>query len=107
MGAAYEAKGLVVHKLPVSTPKANGTTSVSVGFPVCTVTEWVGEEGAATVAELLNRADADQAKIAALTEALELVRADFRGRTQTGGLIANTTYHNVCAALAPSHGETP
>ena len=50
---AYLAKGLTIHKAPVSTRNEDGSINISLGFPVCVVTEYVGEEQASTVAELL------------------------------------------------------
>jgi hypothetical protein len=48
----YYAKDLTVWKSPVR-EKVEGGERLTVGFPVCTVSEYVGEEGAEAVAELL------------------------------------------------------
>lgn len=48
--ARYEARENVVHKLPVKTP-GDGGTWFEVGFPVCTVSEYVE---AATIAAILD-----------------------------------------------------
>jgi len=55
----YYAKGLEVWKAPRET-KVEGGTSISVGFPVCTVSDYVGEEGASSVAELLHLGETGQ-----------------------------------------------
>jgi len=54
---AYSAIGTMIHKAPVHTKLAEGGTSITLGFPVCEVTEWVGAEQASTVADLLCRGE--------------------------------------------------
>ena len=55
MDGTYYARGAMVLKSPVKTPLANGGHSVSVGFPVCEATDYVGEQGAKFIADALNR----------------------------------------------------
>src|SRR4051812_7987354 len=50
---AYYAEGLVVHKRPIRRPIPGGA-EITAGFPVCTVTDFVGEEGAVTIAAVLS-----------------------------------------------------
>ena len=52
----YEADGPIIRKLPVETKTETGI-KISIGFPVCTLTEWCDEQGEA-VAELMNRGEA-------------------------------------------------
>lgn len=49
----YYAEGRTVFKRPVSQQKADGSTTTSLGFPVCEASEWVGDEGASAIAALL------------------------------------------------------
>ena len=53
---SYYAKGDTVWKRPVETRGAGGS-KISFGFPVCQMSDIVGEEGAETVAELMNQGD--------------------------------------------------
>lgn len=50
----YYAKGNTIYKRPVSTPKEGGGKTVSLGFPVCTVSEFVGTDGVAVILEAFN-----------------------------------------------------
>lgn len=56
----YYAKGNVVYKSPVKHPKENGSTSYSLGFPVCTASEYVSAEN---IVAVMNHGD-DQARAA-------------------------------------------
>jgi hypothetical protein len=49
----YFADGLTVRKRPVHTPDGKGGANITLGFPVCTVSDWLGEDGAITLAEML------------------------------------------------------
>lgn len=78
----YFAKGLTVHKSPVS-EAVNGGKRISVGFPVCTVSEYIGEEGATAVAEMLNLAELSQKpKVEApISDAIvEIARLTFKSK---------------------------
>lgn len=55
--AAYRADGLMVIKNPVRNTKADGSRTITLGFPVCTVTEIVGADGATEIARVLNSYD--------------------------------------------------
>jgi hypothetical protein len=68
---AYYANGATIHKAPVRTRNQNGSTNISLGFPVCELTDWVGEEQAETVAELLCRGERYDELVKALTGLLE------------------------------------
>lgn len=57
----YYAKGAMVFKRPVERQREDGSTATSLGFPVCTVSEFLGEEGATILAAMLNKADDDHA----------------------------------------------
>jgi hypothetical protein len=56
----YKADGRIIRKLPVET-KIEGGSRFSIGFPVCTISEYVEDQGEA-VADLLNRGEAYDAK---------------------------------------------
>lgn len=83
MSQKYTAKGLVVHKEPGKKKMGDGSTAYTLGFPVCEVTDWVGEDGAMTVAKLLSAADGVDTNLidAApdLLEALKYARRFLRG----------------------------
>lgn len=51
---AYYAAGLTVFKAPVATRREGGE-SITMGFPVCEISEWVegGEAAAQNIASLL------------------------------------------------------
>lgn len=51
----YYARDGWVHKAPVQHDKQDGSTSFSLGFPVCEMSEYVGEDAAETVALLMNQ----------------------------------------------------
>jgi hypothetical protein len=53
----YYVKNGDIYKRPVSTPREGGGTTVSIGFPVCRPTEFVGTEGAQFIADALNQHD--------------------------------------------------
>lgn len=50
----YYAKDGMVWKHPVSTENDDGSCSISLGFPICTMHEAVGAEAAEKVAALMN-----------------------------------------------------
>jgi hypothetical protein len=50
----YYAEGLKVWKSPVFKEVECESQSIADGFPLCTVSEYIGEEGAEAIAELLN-----------------------------------------------------
>lgn len=50
----YSARGDTVFKEPVTTRHPEGGETITVGFPVCRVTEYVSDQ-AETVAVLMNR----------------------------------------------------
>lgn len=56
MSKPYSADGRQVRKDPVSTPNPNGSQSVTLGFPVLTVSDWVKDPEAAAqwIADLMN-----------------------------------------------------
>jgi hypothetical protein len=53
----YYARDGLVYKAPVQHDKPDGSTSFSLGFPVCKVLEYVGEDAAETVALLMNQGE--------------------------------------------------
>lgn len=89
---AYKAEGAIIFKASVHTKNADGSTSISVGFPVCEVTDWIGEDQATTVAELLCRGERYDALADALNKlsmlALQSDRyradADYRDAVDAG-----------------------
>lgn len=54
----YYAKGDTIHKRPIRTPKDGGGATITIGFPVCQMTDFVGAEGAQFVADALNAHEA-------------------------------------------------
>lgn len=50
----YFAKDGMVWKHPLHRHNDNGTTTISIGFPICKMHEAVGDEAAEQVAELMN-----------------------------------------------------
>lgn len=50
----YYAKGRTVHKSPVESHPEPGVTRFKVGFPVCTLSEWLDDGAAAHIADALN-----------------------------------------------------
>jgi hypothetical protein len=101
---AYSATGTMIHKAPVHTKLAEGGTSISLGFPVCEVTEWVGEEQASTVADLLCRGeqvDALREALAACYWALQQAQEDlsaFEAGTRTKRSVSTSSA--ITAALS-------
>lgn len=73
---SYYAEAGIVWKAPIRTPNADGTTCISIGFPVCTMHEAVGAGTAETVAKLMNageavnRGEADGRALDELSEAI-------------------------------------
>lgn len=53
---AFEVHGDVVFKKAVHTDNGNGSTNISIGFPVCTVSEWVNAEEVAKILDAGERA---------------------------------------------------
>lgn len=50
----YYAQNGAVWKHPIHTRNEDGTTSITIGFRVCTMSEMVGPDAAETVAVLMN-----------------------------------------------------
>lgn len=50
----YYAKDGMVWKHPVYTKRDDGTTTITIGFPVCRMHDAVGDDAAETVAQLMN-----------------------------------------------------
>lgn len=50
----YYAKGGLVWKAPITTENPDGTKSMSMGFPVATMHECVGDDAAEELANLMN-----------------------------------------------------
>lgn len=100
----YSAKGAVIHKAPVHTRNDDGSTNITLGFPVCEVSDWVGEDQASTVAELLcrgERYDELESAIRSAHWALEQAAEDliaFETGTRVKQSVSTTTV--ITAALA-------
>lgn len=54
----YYAKDGVVFKSPVERKRPDGGMNITIGFPVCTMHEAVGDDAAETVAQLMNAGEA-------------------------------------------------
>lgn len=50
----YYAKDGRVWKRPIHTKQPDGSTNISLGFPVCEMSDAVGDDAADTVAALMN-----------------------------------------------------
>ena len=59
---AFRVEGDQVFKNPVTTHNSDGSRSFTMGFPVCTVSEWV-DGGAQNVAGLLNQGEQASAEL--------------------------------------------
>ena len=71
---AYRAEGDQVLKNPVTTEQSDGSKSVTLGFPICTVSEWAtgeNETGAQALARMLSERDRLREQNAAMLEALK------------------------------------
>jgi hypothetical protein len=77
--ARYYAKGEVVFKAPVEKRKADGTTSITIGFPVCKVSDYIGPEGAASLAEMLCVAEDANGAPPRPSEKVTLDYTNYRG----------------------------
>lgn len=77
--ATYQADGKIIRKLPIKT-KVEGGTSYELGFPVCTLSEYVEDQSEA-VAELLNRGEAYGKLRMALTPSAE-TKSAYMGEFQ-------------------------
>jgi hypothetical protein len=73
---SYYAKDGVVWKRPVETKTAGGSR-ISIVFPVCKMSDIVGEEGAETVAELMNQGDAIPLLLKALQDIAAIENQEF------------------------------
>lgn len=52
---SYYAEGRTVHRAPLAKETPTGQ-SISLGFPVCELSDWVGDEAAQIIADALNEA---------------------------------------------------
>ena len=52
----YYAEGRDVYKAPLKRKREDGSCSITIGFLVCEVAEWVGGNGAEVIADALNAA---------------------------------------------------
>ena len=53
---SYYAEGRTVFKAPLREPREDGGADITIGFPVCTASEWVTKEAPQTIADALNAA---------------------------------------------------
>lgn len=83
----YQADGAIVRKLPAETKQADGTTLISVGFPVCRMSEYCGDQ-AETLAALLNDAEGVRDLRTALADAHRVLSAHNLGDEIDLGYIA-------------------
>jgi hypothetical protein len=61
---SFYTKGCEVWRHPRKTARADGKTSYSLGFPVCTASEAIGEEGAKAICDALNASQRREAEAA-------------------------------------------
>jgi hypothetical protein len=71
MDGTFYAKGRVIHRSPIEKVRPDGRTSISVGFPVCEVSEYLNENAAQKLADILNAHDPMLAALKAAREMLE------------------------------------
>lgn len=50
----FYAKGRTIHQRPATTVRPDGTKAVTMGFPVCTLSDYVGDDAALHVVRLMN-----------------------------------------------------
>jgi len=55
LDGSYYVEGRIVHRAPLAKKTETGR-SISLGFPVCELSEWVGDEAAQIIADALNEA---------------------------------------------------
>lgn len=53
----YYAVGRTVHKRPIEIPQPDRSARITMGFPVCTVSEYLNADDAGVVAHMLNVAE--------------------------------------------------
>jgi len=53
----YYADGRAVFKRPLATPKADGSKSITMGFLVCRIGEFVSDDAAPLIAAALNQVE--------------------------------------------------
>ena len=83
-GSYYAAVG-VVYKRPLRVPKEDGTENIKLGFPVCVLCDGVSDDGAAEIAEALNKRHYDSPGERHLPELLEALREVERNFQLDGG----------------------
>jgi hypothetical protein len=92
----YYAKDGLVWKRPVETKRENGTTTVSIGFPVCRMHDAAeGQEG--VVAELMNRGDRLDAAVSQLESTLNTL--GLMADAYPLGSATRNTLEEECAAI--------
>lgn len=57
---SYYAEGRTVFKAPLREPREDGGADITIGFPVCTASEWVTKEAPQAIADALNAARSPQ-----------------------------------------------
>ena len=67
----FYASGRTIHQRPATVVRPDGTRSVTLGFPVCTLSDYVGDDAATHVACLLNAGHAALAALDAPAPATE------------------------------------
>lgn len=50
----YYSQGSVIHKSPVVTKNPAGGSTVSIGFPVCTISDYIDDSGITFIIDVLN-----------------------------------------------------
>jgi len=68
----YFAEGLTVRKSPLESLADDGSTHITLGLPVATVSEYLDETGAQAVATLLCRGEAFETLVDALLAAIRV-----------------------------------
>lgn len=55
MDGKYYTKGRSVWKAPLSTPKAEGGSTISMGFKICQLDDYAPDEAAQVIADAMNQ----------------------------------------------------
>ena len=96
----YYAKDGKVWKAAIRKAGPNGGTSITMGFPVCTMHD-VAEGQEALVAALMNRGDIADELLEALKAAREKMRIELGGaREYVGGMPTQTLFPMIDALIA-------
>ena len=96
----YYAKNQTVFKSPVETTKPDGTRAITMGFPVCTMSEYLSAGAAEAVAELMSQGERVPAMEGALRRARQCLVDAIGTLAGTAVVDARRAIAAIDAALA-------